>query len=164
MSDTPFNFLFICAPNDVRSIMAESLTNALSHGRFKAYSAGSLPGDKVHPKAFAALRSVHMPTQGLHCKSWDEFAQRGAPAMDFVITVCDPAHGEVCPIWSALPMTARWAVPDPSASMDTEEVMERRFKDALLTLKRRIELALALPQASLQQMSLQKEPQHASMA
>ncbi len=164
MSDTPFNLLFICAPNDVRSIMAESMMNAMSHGRFRAYSAGSLPKDKVNPKAFDALRSVHMPTQGLHCKSWDEFAQRGAPAFDFIISVCDPAHGEVCPVWPARPVTARWGIPDPSASMDTEEVMERRFKDTLLTLKRRIELALALPQASLQQMSLQKEPQHAFMS
>jgi len=152
-----YNVLFVCTGNSARSILAEGLMNTLGAGRFKAYSAGSHPKGEVHPLALQTLASHHIATDGLRSKAWDEFAQPGAPALDFVFTVCDQAAGEVCPVWPGQPMTAHWGQPDPAAVEGSDEVKARAFRDAFVTMKRRIELMLALPLAKLDALSLQKE-------
>ena len=157
MSTPVYNVLFICTHNSARSILAESLLNRLGVGRFRAWSAGSQPSGTVQPLALHTLALMHMPAQGCRSKDWAEFAQPDAPQMDFVITVCDNAAGEVCPVWPGQPMTAHWGVPDPSAVQGSEDVRAQAFWDAAMTLKRRIELMLALPMASLDRMALQRE-------
>ena len=141
--------LFICTGNTARSILAEGLLNNLGRGRFKAYSAGSQPKGVVNPFALQTLASWRIPTDGFRSKSWDEFAQPGAPELDFVFTVCDNAAGEVCPFWPGQPMTAHWGVPDPAAVEGSDEEKAKAFFSAAVTLKRRIELMLALPLTSL---------------
>lgn len=157
MSDTIHTALFVCTHNSARSIMAEGLLNTLGRGRFRAYSAGSHPGTAVHPLALETLASLHMPTEGFRSKDWSEFARPGAPALDFVITVCDQAAGEVCPVWPGQPLTAHWGVADPAAFQGSDEQKAKAFRDTALVLKRRIELMLALPLASLDRMALQAE-------
>lgn len=157
MSDPIYHALFVCTHNSARSIMAESLLNALGRGRFRAYSAGSHPGTTVNPLALETLASLHMPTEGFRSKDWSEFAQPGAPALDFVITVCDQAAGEACPVWPGQPMTAHWGVADPAAFQGSDEQKAKVFRDTALVLKRRIELMLALPLTSLDRMALQTE-------
>lgn len=157
MSDRTYNALFICTRNSARSIMAEGLLNGLGRGRFRAYSAGSHPGPGVNPVALTTLAAMHMPTDGYRSKDWAEFARPDAPALDFVFTVCDNAAGEVCPVWPGQPMTAHWGVPDPSAVEGSAEQQAQAFWDTALILKRRIELMLALPMASLEAMALQRE-------
>lgn len=157
MAERIYNVLFICTGNSARSIMAEALMNHAGRGRFKAFSAGSQPAGKVNPLALQALEWLHLPTEGYRSKNWDEFAQAGAPPLDFVLTVCDNAAGEVCPIWPGQPMSAHWGVPDPAAVEGSEEEKLRHFHDAALALKRRIELMLALPLTRLDAMSLQHE-------
>ncbi len=159
MEQRTYNVLFICTGNSARSIMAESVMNALGGGRFRAYSAGSFPKGEVNPHALNALRSVHFPTDGLRSKSWDEFSKPGAPALDFVFTVCDRAAGETCPVWPGQPMGAHWGVEDPVEPGGSEDQIERKSRDTLIVLKRRIELFLSLPLASLGRMSLQCELQ-----
>ncbi|HEU4459437.1 MAG TPA: arsenate reductase ArsC [Methylibium sp.] len=154
---TSRNVLFICTGNTARSILAEGLTNHLARGRFKAYSAGSQPKGVVNPFALQTLATWHMPIDGFRSKSWDEFAAPGAPVMDFVFTVCDNAAGEVCPFWPGQPMTAHWGVADPAAVEGSDEVKAQAFLDAALTLKRRIELMLALPLASLDKHRIERE-------
>jgi arsenate reductase (thioredoxin) len=141
------NVLFLCTGNSARSILAEAILNSLpqAKGRFRAYSAGSQPRPAVNPLALAVLREHHLDPEGVRAKSWDEFAQPGAPAMDFVFTVCDQAAAETCPLWPGHPTTAHWGVPDPAAVTGTEEEQRRAFRDAFLVLKRRIELFVALP-------------------
>lgn len=151
------NVLFICTGNSARSILAEGLLNSLGRGRFKAYSAGSHPKGEVHPLALRTLTAWRIPTDGFRSKSWDEFAAPDAPPLDFVFTVCDNAAGEVCPFWPGQPVTAHWGVPDPAAVEGTDEQKAKAFVDAGVTLKRRIELMLALPMARLDQQSLQRE-------
>ena len=151
------NVLFICTGNSARSILAEALTNALAKGRFKAYSAGSHPKGVVNPYAIDELRALRIPADGLRSKSWDEFARAGAPTMDFVFTVCDQAAGEVCPFWPGQPMTAHWGMPDPAAVEGTDEAKRLAFHDTALTLKRRLELMLALPIERLDAMALRRE-------
>jgi len=155
MVERIYNVLFLCTGNSARSIFGEALLNKLGGGRFHAYSAGSQPRGEVNPHALALLRRFHYPSEGLRSKSWNEFAQPGAPKLDFVITVCDNAANEVCPIWPGQPMTAHWGVPDPAAAEGTEEQIARAFADAFLALQRRISLFVSLPLEKLDRMSLQ---------
>ncbi len=155
MSDKVYNVLFICTGNSARSIMAEGLMNHLGGGRFHAWSAGSHPTGTVNPFALQTLAAWHIPTVGFSSKRWDEFALPGAPALDFAFTVCDNAAGETCPVWPSHPMTAHWGVPDPAALQGTDEQKAKAFMDTAITLKRRIELMLALPLRSLAGASLQ---------
>ncbi len=157
MSDKVYNVLFVCTHNSARSIMAEGILNSLGHGRFQAFSAGSHPGTSVNPFALKTLSALRIPTDGYRSKDWDEFARPGAPELDFVFTVCDKAAGEVCPVWPGQPMTAHWGVADPAAFEGTDEQKAKVFWDTAIVLKRRIELMLALPFASLDQMSIQRE-------
>lgn len=159
MEQKIYNVLFICTGNSARSIIAESAMNAIGRGRFQAYSAGSFPKGEVNPYAIEVLRNVNYPTEGLRSKSWDEFSQPSAPALDFVFTVCDKAAGEVCPIWPGHPMSAHWGVEDPGAAGGSEEQILGELRDALLVLKRRIELFTSLSLASIDRMSLQRELQ-----
>lgn len=149
--------LFICTGNSARSILAEGLMNHLGRGRFEAYSAGSQPNGTVNPLALRTLASLHIPTDGFRSKSWGEFAEAGAPALDFVFTVCDNAAGEVCPVWPGQPVSAHWGLPDPAAVDGSDAVKAQAFLDTAVALKRRIELLLALPLASLDKLSLQNE-------
>jgi arsenate reductase (thioredoxin) len=139
--------LFLCTGNSARSIMAEALLNDpdIGKGRFTGYSAGSHPAGYVHPLALETLAAHHLPVAGLRSKSWDEFAGADAPAFDLVLTVCDHAAAEVCPIWPGHPTTAHWGVPDPAAASGTEAQRRRAFLDAFLVLRRRIELLAGLP-------------------
>ena len=148
--------LFVCTHNSARSIMAEGILRALGRGRFEAHSAGSHPAGAVHPLALHTLRAMHLPDHGYRSKDWAEFAQPGAPALDFVLTVCDKAAGEVCPVWPGQPMTAHWGVADPAAFEGSAEALERVFWDTATVLKRRIELMLALPMDALDSLSLQQ--------
>ena len=154
MAGRTYNVLFLCTGNSARSILAEALLNHLGRERFKAYSAGSHPTGKVNPLAVETLRASAIPTDGLRSKAWDEFAQPGAPAMDFIFTVCDSAAGETCPIWPGRPMSAHWGVPDPAAVEGTEAEKRRAFGDAARILRRRIELLLTLPVDKLDASSL----------
>jgi arsenate reductase (thioredoxin) len=151
-----YNVLFLCTGNSARSIMAEAILNQKGQPIFHAYSAGSQPTGRVRTEALKLLETAHLPTTGLRSKNWDEFAKPGAPRLHFVFTVCDNAAKEVCPIWPAQPMTAHWGVPDPAAVMGTPEVVERAFRDAFVTLDRRINLFLSLPLASLDALAIQE--------
>jgi protein-tyrosine-phosphatase len=153
-----YNILFLCTGNSARSILAEAVMNhaAINGGRFRAYSAGSHPKGAVNPFALEALQNSKFPVAGLHSKSWDEFAKPGAPEMDFVFTVCDQAAQEACPFWPGQPMTAHWGIPDPAAVEGSDEVKRRAFKDALITLTRRIELFASLPLDKLDKLAIQK--------
>ena len=157
MTDTIHNVLFICTGNSARSIIAEGLLNQLGRGRFKAFSAGSYPKGAVHPLALETLRTLRIEDRGYASKSWGEFAKNGAAPMDFVITVCDQAAGEICPIWPGQPINAHWGLPDPAAVEGTEEEKKRAFMDTAVTLKRRIEFMLSLPMDKLERMAIQRE-------
>jgi protein-tyrosine-phosphatase len=152
------NVLFLCTGNSARSILAESVLNSMSvgRGRFRAYSAGSHPASQVNPLAIELLEQNHLPTEGLRSKSWDEFAQPGAPELDFVFTVCDNAAGEVCPVWPGQPMTAHWGVPDPAAVAGGIEASRRAFFLAFNQLSNRIGLFASLPLEKLDRIKLQK--------
>jgi len=154
MADRCYNVLFLCTGNSARSILAEAILNNRGKGRFKAFSAGSYPKGAVHPLALALLERKHFPTEGLRSKAWDEFAQPGAPTIDFIFTVCDNAAGEICPVWPGHPMTAHWGQPDPAAVEGTELDKTNAFRDAFRMLERRIEMFTSLPIASLDQLSL----------
>lgn len=156
MEDKTYNVLFICTHNSARSIMAEALMNSLSRGRFRAYSAGSHPATEPNGFALKTLETFRIPTDGLRSKDWLEFAQPGAPALDFVFTVCDKAAGETCPVWPGQPMTAHWGVADPVALEGTDEQKAKVFWDTANVLKRRIELLLALPIRSLDSLAIQR--------
>jgi arsenate reductase (thioredoxin) len=152
-----YNVLFLCTGNSARSILAEAILNHRGQGRFAAYSAGSHPGGKVNPHALRQLELSRLSTDGLRSKSWDEFAKPGAPKMNFVFTVCDNAAKEVCPIWPGQPLTAHWGVPDPAAVEGSMAQVERAFREAFVTLDRRIGLFLSLPMKSLDALALKKE-------
>jgi len=153
----PYNVLFLCTGNSARSIMAEVILNHRGKPKFTGYSAGSHPTGRVNPFALRQLETAKLPTTGLRSKNWDEFAQPGAPVMNFVFTVCDNAASEVCPVWPGQPMTAHWGVPDPAAVAGTSEQIERAFRDAFVVLDRRINLFLSLPIASLDALAIKKE-------
>jgi len=157
MTDTTFKVLFICTGNSARSILAEALLNHLGHGRFQAWSAGSHPKGVVNPLALQTLAGLRVPVQGLESKSWSLFAGPDAPVFDFVFTVCDNAAGEVCPVWPGQPMTAHWGVPDPDAAEGSDEHKAQAFLDTAVTLKRRLELLMALPIEALERISLRQQ-------
>jgi arsenate reductase (thioredoxin) len=149
-----YNVLFLCTGNSARSIMAEVMLNHFGHGRFKAYSAGSRPGGSVNPLSLETMESLGLPTAGLRSKSWDEFAVPGAPLLDFIITVCDNAANEACPVWPGKPTTAHWGVADPAAVEGGDRHKRAAFRDAAVVLRRRIELLLSLPLEKLDALSL----------
>ena len=151
------NVLFLCTGNSARSIMAESILRHVGHGRFNAYSAGSYPVGKVNPLALEFLRANNMSTEDLRSKSWSEFAQPDSPPLDFVITVCDNAAGEVCPVWPGQPVIAHWGVPDPATVDGSDEAKRKAFSDACHLLATRIRLFASLPIAKLDRLSLQNK-------
>ncbi len=152
-----YNVLFLCTGNSARSIMAEAILNKRGIGQFTAYSAGSNPSGQVRPEALRQIESSGMPTAGLRSKSWDEFAAPGAPALDFVFTVCDNAANEPCPYWPGQPMTAHWGIADPAAVKGTPEEIARAFRDAFVVLDRRIGLFVSLPLGTLDQLAIKHE-------
>jgi len=152
-----YNVLFLCTGNSARSIMAEAILNYKGRPTFTAYSAGSHSSGTVRPEALRQLETAHIPANGLRSKSWDEFAQPGAPKLDFVFTVCDNAAKEACPVWPGQPMTAHWGVPDPAAVQGTAEEIQSAFRDAFMILDRRISLFLCLPVASLDRLAIKRE-------
>jgi len=154
-----YNILFLCTHNSARSILGEALASTDPSGKFIGYSAGSTPGGKVNP--FAAELAIQMgyPAERLRSKSWDEFALADAPAMDFIITVCDNAAGEVCPMWPGKPVTAHWGFPDPSEVRGTDEEKRRAFREVMQGLSRRIDALAALPLDRLDALSLATEVQ-----
>jgi arsenate reductase len=152
-----YNVLFLCTGNSARSILAEAYLNAAAKGRFAGYSAGSHPQGKVNPFALELLAKHRLDTAGLRSKSWDEFARPGAPAMDFVFTVCDQAAGEVCPMWPGQPMTAHWGVDDPARVVGTDEHKRRAFMRAFAELSTRINLFLSLPLDKLDRLALKRK-------
>ena len=156
MAERVYNVLFLCTGNSARSIMAESILNGVGADRFRAYSAGSRPTGTVNPLALELLRASRMPTEDLASKSWESFAQPGAPPLDFVITVCDNAAGEVCPVWPGQPMTAHWGVSDPAALQGSAETMRTAFAEACRILLNRIRMFTNLPLATLDRLSLRK--------
>ena len=154
--ERPYNVLFLCTGNSARSIFGEAILNNIGQGKFVAYSAGSDPKGAVNPHTIALLKRLGFATEHLRSKSWNEFSQTGAPALDFVFTVCDNAANEVCPVWPGQPMTAHWGIPDPAAVEGSEAEIADAFRQAMMTLQRRIELFASLPVASLDRMSLKK--------
>lgn len=159
MAEQVYNVLFLCTGNSARSILAESLLNNLGKGRFQAYSAGSHPAGRVNPFALELLEKNHFPTGELRSKPWDEFAQPGSPQLDFVITVCDKAAGEVCPVWPGQPMSAHWGIPDPVAVEGSDEVKRHAFVEAMNQMQRRICMFVSLPFATLDRIKLQQAVQ-----
>ena len=151
-----YNVLFLCTGNRARSILAEGILGHKGRPNFQAYSAGSHPHGQVHPLALRELERARMSTEGLRSKSWEEFATQGAPQMDFVITLCDSAARETCPVWPGQPMTAHWGIPDPGNAGEKAEELDRAFRDAFITLDRRIGLFLSLPLASLDKLAIKK--------
>jgi arsenate reductase (thioredoxin) len=152
-----YNVLFLCTGNSARSIMAEAILSYRGRPNFTAYSAGSHPSGRVRPEALREIERAHLPTSGLRSKNWEEFAQPGAPEMNFVFTVCDNAAKEVCPVWPGQPMTAHWGIADPAAVEGTSDDVERAYREAFMALDRRIGLFLCLPIASLDQLAIKKE-------
>ncbi|MCA1977876.1 MAG: arsenate reductase ArsC [Thiobacillus sp.] len=155
MDESTYNVLFLCTGNSARSILAESLLNQMGRGRFRAFSAGSHPAGQVNPFALELLQKNRFPTDGLRSKPWDEFAHPDAPRLDFVITVCDRAAGEVCPVWPGQPMTAHWGIPDPAAVNGSDDEKRRAFVLAMEQLQRRISMFINLPFATLDGMKLE---------
>jgi len=157
VSKTSFNVLFICSGNSARSIMAEALLNHMGAGMFTAYSAGSHASGKINPYALEIISNNRLPVEGLRSKDWEEFARPGAPELDFVITVCDKAAGEVCPVWPGQPMTAHWGVAEPSTTQGSEEDKRKAFAEAFRILNRRISLFTSLPIDKLDALALKRE-------
>lgn len=150
------NVLFLCTHNSARSILAEALLNHLGGHRFKAYSAGSSPREhpQPHPLGLQALREAGISTEGLHSKSWDAFAGPGAPPMDLIITVCDNAAGEACPVWPGHPASVHWGYPDPSEGDAPDAVKLEAFRQTLLAMKHRLALLISLPPSKLERAAL----------
>ena len=157
MSSRILNVLFLCTGNSARSIMAEAILNKIGRGAFAAYSAGSHPAGRVNAHAIELLSKNHFSVDTLRSKDWAEFSEPGAPVMDFVLTVCDRAAGEVCPIWPGQPMTAHWGVEDPVEVEGDDQARLKAFSDAFMILSRRISLLVSLPIEKLERLSLQNE-------
>jgi arsenate reductase len=155
-SHTPFNVLFLCTGNSARSILAESILNREGKGRFRGFSAGSIPTGKVNPLALNLLAKLNYDVSALRSKSWDEFSGADAPKLDFVFTVCGNAAGETCPVWSGQPMTAHWGLPDPAAATGSEAERAFAFDDTYRMLNQRISIFVNLPLQSLNRLALQK--------
>jgi arsenate reductase len=155
MNHPPFNALFLCTGNSARSILAEAILNKLGEGRFRAYSAGSEPKGAVHPQTLRLLERLGHDTSTLRSKSWNEFAKPGAPALDFIFTVCDNAAGEACPVWPGKPATAHWGIPDPAEATGSDAEIAQAFADAYRMMSQRIGAFIALPIRSLDANSLQ---------
>jgi arsenate reductase (thioredoxin) len=152
-----YNVLFLCTGNSARSILAEAILNHRGAPTFRGFSAGSHPTGRVNPYALQQLEAAGLPTAGARSKSWEEFAKPGAVKMHFVFTVCDNAAREACPIWPGQPMTAHWGVPDPAAVDGSPDQITRAFREAFVTLDRRIALFLSLPLSTLDQLAIKKE-------
>lgn len=159
MTNRIFNVLFLCTGNSARSILAESYLNASGKGRFRAFSAGSFPTGKVNPHALELLEKSHLSTEGLRSKAWDEFARPGAPKMDIIITVCDQAAGEMCPVWPGKPVTAHWGVEDPAGVTGDADAKRAAFLHAFSVLQRRINLLVNLDPEALDRMATDQELQ-----
>jgi arsenate reductase (thioredoxin) len=157
MSDQPYNVLFLCTGNSARSIIAEAILNKAGAGKFRAYSAGSQPKGRVHPETLRLLHSLGYNISGLRSKSWSEFVPAGAPALDFVFTVCDNAAAETCPVWPGRPISARWGVPDPAAATGTPAEVALAFKETYRMLNQRIGIFIALPLRSLDGLTLRNK-------
>lgn len=155
MSERVYNVLFLCTGNSARSVIGEVVMNKLGAGRFRAYSAGSFPKGEVHPMALKLLEELHFSTERLRSKSWDEFARRGAPKMDFIFTVCDNAAEEQCPVWPGHPITAHWGIEDPAAADEAHQ--RQAFNNALTYLRTRISLFLSLPLEAIDEMATREE-------
>jgi arsenate reductase len=155
--NVPKNVLILCTGNSARSIMAEAILNSLGKGRFVAFSAGSRPAGKVNPAALRQLESAGLGTAGLRSKSWDEFEAPQAPRMDIVITVCDSAAKESCPLWPGAPVTAHWGVPDPAAVKGGDAEIRKAFEDAYRVLQHKLKLLVALPVSRLARDDLKKK-------
>lgn len=156
-TEKTYNVLFLCTGNSARSIMAEALLNTLGKGRFNAYSAGSHPGGTVHPLAVEQIKSTGYPLDKLRSKSWDEFAAPDAPRMDFIITVCDNAAGEVCPIWPGQPISAHWGFEDPAAATGTEEQQRAVFSKVARQIANRVNTFNSLPFPTLENTAIKRE-------
>ena len=159
MTDRVFNILFLCTGNTARSVLGEAILRHEGQGRFNAFSAGSQPKGIVNPYALRTLESLGYPVDGLRSKTWDEFAQPGAPKMDFVFTVCDSAAGETCPLLPGQPVTAHWGIEDPAAVEGSDIEKMRAFADAFRFMRNRINAFTALPLKMLDGMSLKKSLQ-----
>ncbi len=154
MTERTYNVLFLCTGNSARSILAEGILRKDGEGRFTAYSAGSQPNGTVDPLALKVLEAHGYPTDGYRSKSWDEFAALGAPVMDFVITVCDSAAGEACPVWPGHPSITHWGIEDPTAAEGSDAEKEQAFVRAFAFLKSRIGTFVHLPLAALDQFTI----------
>ena len=157
MSDRIFNVLFVCTGNTARSILAEGILQTLGAGRFAGFSAGSQPKGVVNPLALATLAANDISLEGLRSKSWDEFAAPGAPAMDFIFTVCDSAAGEACPFWPGKPFSAYWGIADPAAVEGTDLEKQRAFNEAFRFLKNRISAFVQLPFKNLDALATERK-------
>jgi arsenate reductase len=151
----PYNILVLCTGNSARSIMGEALFNTLGAGRFKAYSAGSHPSGRVNPFAIEQVSALGCPVDKLRSKSWDEFALPDSPQMDFIVTVCDNAAGEVCPVWPGQPVTAHWGFADPAAVEGSDEVKRAAFAQTLRQIRNRVQLFLSLPLETLDRLAIE---------
>jgi arsenate reductase len=155
LTEQVYDVLFLCTGNSARSILGEAILARLGKGQLRAHSAGSHPKGRVHPLALEILRERGYETAGLRSKSWDEFAEPGAPALDFVFTVCDNAAGEACPVWPGQPVTAHWGLEDPAAFEGSRQEQRRVFRRVCRELERRIDRFARLPVEALDRTSLQ---------
>ena len=157
MAERVLNVLFLCTHNSARSVLAEALLNVLGAGHFRAYSAGSMPSGRVNPFAVELVKSIAYPVDEVRSKAWDEFATPGAPHMDIIITVCDDAAGEVCPVWPGNPTTAHWGYPDPSRADGSDADKRAAFEKVFIAIRRRIELLISLPAEKRERLALPRE-------
>lgn len=155
MTDKIYNVLFLCTGNSARSVQGEAVMNKLGDGRFRAFSAGSQPKGEVHPMSLEVLSSFGFLTDGLYSKNWNEFTKPGSPEFDFIFTVCDNVAGETCPVWPGKPLTAHWGLEDPAAVEG--EGQRQAFVEALNYLRKRIELFLMLPHASIDELAMRQK-------